>query len=196
LLLKIFLAGDKIINPTDLFERIGMVARWQPVHLGHVPILKALCTRSKQALVGVGSSNRYNLRNPFTLDERIEMLRLALSEWQNYSLIPVPDLDDGPRWRELVIHLFGKLDFFITDNPYVASLLNEDYKVIKPIELIPPEERIAVDGSLVRLAMARGEGWQELVPNEIEDLITIRRLDERFRREFGLQTLALETVKK
>jgi nicotinamide-nucleotide adenylyltransferase len=180
----------------EMFERIGMVARWQPVHLGHVPVLNALCARSKQALIGIGSSNRYNVRNPFTLDERMDMLRLVLSNWDNYSLIAVPDLDDGPRWRELVKDLFGTLDLFVTDNPYVTDLLNDDYKVIKPVELIPPDKRIAMDGSFVRLSMARGEGWQEFVPNEIEDFITIKRLDERFRQEFGLQTLALENIKK
>ncbi len=181
---------------TEDYERIGMVARWQPVHLGHVPVLHTLCERARHALIGIGSSNRYNLRNPFTLDERMEMLRLVLYEWENYSLIAVPDLDDGPRWCELVKDLFGPLDLFVTDNPYVISLLSEDYKLIKPVELIPKDKRIAIDGSLVRLAMAKGEAWQDLVPNEIEDFITIKRLDERFRREFGLQTLALENIKK
>jgi nicotinamide-nucleotide adenylyltransferase len=181
---------------SDHFERVGMIARWQPVHYGHVPILHALCTRADHALIGIGSSNRYNLRNPFTFDERMAMLRLVLSEWDNYSLIAVPDLDDGPRWREAVKELFGPLDLFITDNPYVASLLSEEYKVVRPVELIPNDKHIAIDGSIVRLAMAKGEDWQDLVPNEIEDFITIKRLDERFRREFGLQTLALETIKK
>jgi nicotinamide-nucleotide adenylyltransferase len=176
--------------------RIGVIARWQPVHLGHVPVLRALCKCSTQALIGIGSSNRYNMRNPFTFDERIEMLRLVLSERDNYTLMPVPDLDNGPRWRKLVINNFGRLDLFVTENPYVASLLADDYRIIKPVALIPEDQHIAVDGSLVRKAIAQGEGWQDLVPNEIEDYITIKRLDERFRREFGLQTLALETIKK
>ena len=112
------------------------------------------------------------------------------------DILAVPDLDDGPRWRELVKDLFGTLDVFVTDNPYVVSLLGEDYKLIKPVELIPEREQIAIDGSLVRKVMAQGEGWQEFVPNEIEDFIAVRGLDARFRREFGLQTLALETIKK
>ncbi|OGO18500.1 MAG: hypothetical protein A2Z14_19875 [Chloroflexi bacterium RBG_16_48_8] len=188
--------GETIIQGTEPFERIGMVARWQPVHSGHVPVLHALCSRAKHALIGIGSTNRYNMRNPFTLDERMDMLRLVLSEWENYTFIAVPDLDDGPRWREMVKDLFGPLDVFVTENPYVTSLLVEDYKVIQPFELIPESQRIAIDGSLVRRAMAQGEGWQDFVPSEIEDFIAVRRLDKRFRREFGLQTLALETIKK
>ena len=63
--------------------------------------------------IGIGSANRYNFRNPFTCDETADMLRLALAGRDNFELIPVPDLDDGPRWRALVIELFGPLDAFL-----------------------------------------------------------------------------------
>jgi nicotinamide-nucleotide adenylyltransferase len=173
-------------------DRIGMVARWRPVHLGHAPVLRALCDRASEALIGIGSSNRYDWRNPFTLEETIDMIRLVLVEQQNYTLIPVPDLDDGPRWRTMVIDLFGSLDLFVTDNPYVASLLDQDYRIIRPVTLVPQDEKIAIDGSLVRREMARGSGWRDLVPQEVADYIAARQLDDRFRREFGLKTLALD----
>ncbi|OQY26538.1 MAG: hypothetical protein B6243_14070 [Anaerolineaceae bacterium 4572_5.2] len=182
------------IHHNARIDRIAMVARWRPVHLGHTPILRALCDCATEALIGIGSSNRYDLRNPFTLEETGDMIRLALNGRKNYTLIPVPDLDDGPRWRLMVIELFGPLDMFVTDNPYVASLLAEDYRVIRPVELVPEDERVAIDGSMVRREMARGGSWQNLAPSEIADYITSRQLDERFRREFGLQTLALDAI--
>lgn len=172
------------------FSRIGMVARWRPVHKGHLPVLRALCQESEHALIGIGSSNRYNLRNPFTLAETTEMLHLALQGFENYTLIPVPDLDDGPRWRLMILDIFGMLDAFLTDNPYVAHLLENDYRVIRPVSLIPFHERIRLDGTQVRHAMACGEGWRELVPECIASYIVENRLDTRFREEFGLATLA------
>ncbi|MBN1967192.1 MAG: hypothetical protein JW910_21240 [Anaerolineae bacterium] len=171
-----------------------MVARWQPVHKGHLPVLRALCRRADRALIGIGSANRYNLRSPFTLEETADTIRLALDGIANYTLVPVPDLDDGPRWRGMVIDLFGDLNLFVTENPYVASLLGDHYRIVRPVELVPPGERVPVDGSLVRRRMARGEDWQALVPEAVVDYIVTRQLDERFRREFGLQTLALETI--
>ncbi|MBI1879004.1 MAG: hypothetical protein HYR94_12435 [Chloroflexi bacterium] len=185
---------EQPLHHLDRLTRIGMVARWRPVHRGHTPILRALCDRADEALIGIGSSNRYNFRNPFTLAETIDMIRLALPGRQNYTLIAVTDLDDGPRWRKMIVELFGPLDLFVTDNPYVATLLAANYRVIKPVELIPKEEKIALDGAMVRRAMARGDGWQNLVPPEIADYLTARQLDERFRREFGLQTLALDAM--
>jgi len=106
-----------------MLKKIGMIARWKPVHVGHAAILRALPSHAERALIGMGSSNRYNLRNPFTLEETKEMLNLVLDRSNSYDLIPVPDLDDGPRWRGMVKDIFGALDLFVTDNPYVANLL-------------------------------------------------------------------------
>ncbi len=183
-----------IEQPPEHVGRIGMIARWRPVHRGHTPVLRALCTRADHALIGIGSANRYNLRNPFTLDETLDMLRLALADHDNYTLIPLDDRDDIPRWRAIVIERFGPLDLFVTDNPYVTHLLGDEYPITRPVALVPEEERISVDGTMVRKAMAQGDGWVELVPKSIGDYIKAGRIDERFRREFGLQTLALETL--
>jgi nicotinamide-nucleotide adenylyltransferase len=171
--------------------RVGMIARWKPVHLGHAPVLRALCDAAVETLIGVGSANRHDARNPFSLEETSEMIRRVLHHRDGYEIIPVDDLDDGPRWRAMVVDLFGRLDRFVTDNPYVASLLRDDYALVRPVDLVPEEERVAVEGTLVRWEMARGDGWRELVPKEVAELIAARRLDVRFRREFGLQTLAL-----
>lgn len=182
------------LNMQGSFKKIGMIARWRPVHLGHEAILRALCRSGEEMLIGIGSSNRYNYRNPFTLAETTHMLELVLSEFDNRRIIPVPDLDDGPRWRVMVKEIFGALDLFVTENPYVANLLKDDYRIMRPIELIPLRERVPVDGSGVRRAMARGEEWETLVPPVIAEYIRSNQLDVRFRREFGLQTLAMETL--
>ncbi|MBN1428817.1 MAG: hypothetical protein JXB07_10560 [Anaerolineae bacterium] len=176
------------------YARIGMVARWRPVHNGQDVVLRALFRAAGQVLLGIGSSNRYNARNPFTLAETEDMLRLALGDRDNCRIIPIPDLDDGPRWRAMVLELFGALDLFVTDNPYVASLLKDDYRLLRPVDLVPPAELVRVDGSMVRIAMARGERWQDWVPEKIAHYIQHNGLDARFRREFGLETLALQTV--
>jgi nicotinamide-nucleotide adenylyltransferase len=192
--------------PAKLYQRIGMIARWRPVHVGQAAVLRALGQSAEYVLIGIGSSNRYNARNPFTLKETEDMLRLVLDEeglflnkelglhWAEVEIIPVPDLDDGSRWREMVKDLFGELDLFLTDNPYVANLMKDIYRLAKPVELAALEERVCVDGSMVRAKMARGERWQDWVPARCVEYIESRGLDERFRREFGLQTLAMETV--
>jgi len=178
--------------PMERLARIGMVARWKPVHLGHAAVLRALCERGVKALIGVGSSNRHDERNPFTYEETTDMIRLALAGRTNAEVIPVPDLGDGPRWRAMVVDLFGPLDLFVTANDYVASLLAGDYRLVRPVELVAEHERVAIDGSMVRRDMARGGEWRQLVPPEVAEYIVAKGLDVRFRREFGLRTLAGE----
>lgn len=182
------------IQPGERFNRIGMVARWRPVHRGHAAILDAMVSRADTVLIGIGSANKYNLRNPFTVEETMDMIRLVLGDTDGASLIPVQDLDDGPRWRRMLIDLFGPLDLFVTDNPYVGSLLAEDYPLIRPVRLVPESQRIPLDGTRVRREMARGDGWKSLVPDPVVEYLVARGLVDRFRREFGLETLAQETL--
>ena len=178
------------------FTRIAMIARWKPVHLGQAAVLRAMCNGAGHASIGVGSSNRYNLRNPFTLEETETMLRLTLDGCSNFEIIPVPDLDDGPRWRAIVKEMFGDLDAFVTDNPYVANLMKDDYRLMRPVDWLPPSEHIRIDGTTVRGMMAKGERWQDWVPERVAQYIQENKLDERFRREFGLETLAVQSVIK
>ncbi len=176
------------------FTKIGMVARWQPVHLGHFAILQAMVRKSEHVIIGIGSSNTYNYRCPFTLAERQTMLELVLKPHKNYTIIPIPDLNDGPRWRIMVHQLFGELDYFITANPYVAKLMENDYALLHPVELLENKDKIKINGEMVRKAMAKGENWKNMVPEEIRLFIQNNHLDERFRLDFGLETLTLDTV--
>jgi nicotinamide-nucleotide adenylyltransferase len=153
-----------------------------------------LCDCADRAVIGIGSTNKHTARNPFTLSETVDMIRLVLSGRDNSRLLPIPDLDDGPRWRAMVVEMLGPLDLFVTANPYVWSLLAAEYPLARPVDLIPVEARVAVDGTMVRRAMARGDAWRALVPGEVAAYITAGQLDERFRREFGLETLAMDAI--
>jgi nicotinamide-nucleotide adenylyltransferase len=168
-----------------------MIARWKPVHIGHAAVLEGLVASAESVVIGIGSSNRYNAKNPFTAAETADMLREALRGHSNYTVIEVPDLDDGPRWRVMVREMLGHLDLFVTANGYVRGLLMDDYKVVHPVSFVPPERRVRVSGTMVRAAMAEGgDAWRELVPPGVAELLVARGLVDRFRREFGEETRA------
>ena len=176
----------------ERFETVGMVARWRPVHLGHAAVLDGLCGAAERVILGIGSANRYDHRNPFTVEETRAMIRAVLPDRRAVTIVSVPDLGDGPRWRELVAREFGGLDLFVTANPHVADLMGAVYPIRHPTRFVPPEKKIAVDGSMVRRTLAQGGDWAALVPPEVARILRTRRLDERFREEFGLRTLAEE----
>ena len=172
------------------FARAAIIARFKPVHLGHAAVLEGLAAVAHEAVVGIGSSNRYNPRNPFTTAETAAMIGMVVAGSDNMKLLEVPDFDDGPRWRDMVVDLLGPLDAFFTANPYVRDLLAGHYRVLHPVTLVAPEKRRRVSGTMVRRAMARGEGWRELVPPAVAAYLEEHALVDRFRREFGPATLA------
>jgi nicotinamide mononucleotide adenylyltransferase len=170
-------------------RRAGFVARFRPPHLGHAAILAALAREAGTVVVGVGSANRYDVDNPFTGDETAGLLAPLLPEGRAEVHL-LPDLYDGPRWAAMVRERFGELDVFVTANPYVRSLVEGFWRVEHPLALLGEAERVAVDGTGVRRAMARGEAWERLVPVEIARALKAGGLARRFREEFGLETLA------
>ncbi|MBC8335752.1 MAG: adenylyltransferase/cytidyltransferase family protein [Anaerolineales bacterium] len=173
---------------------VAILGRWQPCHLGHRAAIHALCDRFDHVLIGIGSSNIINYRNPFSLEETIEMLQLGLEGYDNFRLVPIPDSRDEIKWCSYVEEVFGDLDLLITANPYVRSLLDHRYQISHPAKFIPRENQIPVSGTIVRRKMAQGNGWEELLPAEISKYLIENQLDQRFRREFGLSNLALDTI--
>lgn len=163
-----------------------MIARWKPVHLGHAAVLQALVETAEEVTIGIGSSNRYDAANPFTAAESAAMIGLVLPG-ARYRLVEVPDLGHGPRWRAMVTAMLGPLDLFVTANGYVKSLLENDYRVVHPVTLVPAHRRVPIDATMVRRAMARREDWRELVPAVVADYLERNGLVERLQREFGAE---------
>ena len=173
------------------FERVGLVCRWKPVHRGHAALLESLCEKAGHVLVGLGSPNARDARNPFSVEESARMIELVLRpRFSNFELVVVPDLGDGPRWAKLVREVFGPLDLFVSENAWVRELMAAYYPLAHPAELVPRERHTPVDGTLVRRAMATGADWRALVPPEVADYMEREGLVARFRREFGLASLA------
>lgn len=176
---------------------VGTLGRFKPLHNGHAPFLDSICEKSDHLKICITSSNKYNMRNPFTAQETAGMIDAYLSpKFGNYSFLFAPDFaqipgcEDGHCWRDYVADVFGKIDYLVSGNPYVKGLLDVRYKILHPFEVVPEEKRVDLKATEVRIEMAKGGDWQKLVPKEVAEYITKNKLDERFRREFGEQTLA------
>ena len=177
--------------------KAGIVGRFRPLHLGSAMLLEAICGQADEVVIGIGSSNRYNARNPFTPEETQEMIDLHLrQQFSNYHFVHIddyghlPEFRDGTKWAGEIAAAFGPLDALISVNDYVKQLLAPHYAVISGVEIIPREKWIMLSGTMVRNAMAQGSLWTPLVPGAVADYLERTGLVERFRKEFGLQTLA------
>ena len=181
----------------DKIGRVGLIARFKPLHNGGALMLESVCEKAYHVVIGIGSSNKYNARNPFTVDESKEMIdRFLAGRFSNYSFVSVPDFghipeySDGQKWREYILENYGELDHFITSNDYVRKLLEKDYDIIHPASLIPKEKQFMLRATQVRVEIARDGNWKDLVPEKVAEYLEEKALVGRFRKEFGLETIA------
>jgi len=101
-------------NPPDAAVVIG---RFQPFHDGHLSLVRRALEAAPRVVVVIGSAfQARSPKNPFTWQERAEMIRLALPEAQRRRLhcVPVRDRFDEARWladvRQAVAHAMESVE--------------------------------------------------------------------------------------
>ena len=94
-----------------MYDTAILIGRFQPVHAGHVALLREALARAHRAIAIVGSAHQArSAKNPFTWEERAAMLRNALpaQDAARLTVLPVRDCYDEPAWaqavREAVAH--------------------------------------------------------------------------------------------
>ncbi|MFN8428156.1 MAG: hypothetical protein U0X87_18105 [Anaerolineales bacterium] len=73
--------------PAKKYSRIGMIARWKPVHIGHAAILRALCNSREAALIGVGEVQIATTRATRSRSMKRATYFLVLAEFSNFQII-------------------------------------------------------------------------------------------------------------
>ena len=81
--------------------KVGVIlARMQPIHNGHIELIKKSFHENDETLVFVGSADKINERNPIPISFRTEMVRKAIQAEMkadlanmNIRVLPLDDLD-------------------------------------------------------------------------------------------------------
>ena len=165
------------------------MGRMQPVHLGHLQVIKRILDEVNEVIIGVGSAQlSHTLKDPFTAGERVMMLTKALGENKvpasSYYIIPIPDIVCNSVWVAHMEMLTPPFNYVYTGNPLVQRLfLEHSYQVTEP----PLFNREEYSGTEVRKRMLRGEDWETLVPTSVVEVIKeidgIQRLKHLSKKE-------------
>ena len=151
-----------------------LIGRMQPVHNGHMEVIKQILKEVDEIIIGIGSAQlSHELKDPFTAGERIVMMSQALAEKDvdpsRYYIIPMQDINFNAIWPSHVKMLTPPFSIVYSGNPLVKQLFCEEgYEVRQP----PLYDRLPLSGSEVRRRILNDENWQELVPQASVDLIT------------------------
>jgi len=81
------------------YDALVFIGRFQPFHNGHKAVIDAALEQAKEVIVVVGSSfAARNTRNPFTFDERRQMIKAVFPQ-DNVKVVPVSDYPyDDNKW--------------------------------------------------------------------------------------------------
>lgn len=148
-----------------------VIGRFQPLHNGHMEVLRKCAEESEHLIVGIGSAqSSHDPENPFTAGERYMMISESLKAEgiTEFSIVPVEDLNRYSVWVAHVVSMVPPFKRVYTNNPMTRRLFEEaGYEVRRS----PMYNRAVYSGTEVRRRIAAGEEWRPLVPEAVADVI-------------------------
>lgn len=148
-----------------------LIGRFQPFHLGHLAAVKFALGQVERLSIGIGSSNKSGeKRNPFTADERREMILQSVdkSELEKIEIYYIPDVDDHARWTHHVDSIVPKYDVVFSNDDFTQRLYRE--RGIRVIE-VPLRQREILSGTDIRAKIASDSAWDDLVPEGTKNVL-------------------------
>ncbi|MFW9831893.1 MAG: nicotinamide-nucleotide adenylyltransferase [Candidatus Thorarchaeota archaeon] len=149
------------------------LGRFQPLHKGHVHALKEVFGKEEKVFIVIGSAQAgFTPENPFTTSERLLMMQSALDELHipcsRFLIIPVPDIDNYPKWVDHVRSYVPPFGTVYTGSDTSEKLFSKHGISVKRISLYKKDK---YQGKEIRRRMITGEDWKILVPETIVALV-------------------------
>lgn len=143
------------------------IGRFQPFHHGHLKILSSVHTDEIFLSIGIGSSQyHHSLQNPFSYEERKEMIQDTLNDQDitAYQIYPIPDIHDPPHWVDHVKTIITDFDVIVANSQTTIKLFREHGYQIKQT---PSFDRSKLSGRHIRACIIEGKPWKDLVPKPV-----------------------------
>jgi nicotinamide-nucleotide adenylyltransferase len=146
------------------------IGRFQPYHEGHHHMVAEIADEVDELVLGIGSAgDSHTERNPFTAGERIMMVTKSLVDVDIVTYaVPIEDLDRNSVWVSHVQSMCPTFDVAYSNNPLVIQLFHEAGVEVRRS---PMFRREVLEGTDIRDKMIADEGWRELVPDAVVEVI-------------------------
>lgn len=135
-----------------------LIGRFQPLHLGHISVLKDALQKFDSVLICIGSSNKFRtLENPFTVGERHAMFKHTLDELgvspSSYRVIPIPDFGDDKKWLQHLLKTCPNFETVISGNQKVREIFQQD----RTKKVLKPQKKYRISSTEVREAIIKNQ---------------------------------------
>ena len=119
------------------------IGRFQPFHNGHLDAVRQILKENDKIIIAIGSaSNTITKKNPYTANQRLQMIRAAIGKTKNYEVILIPDINDPPLWPHYVKRLVGPFDVLYTGSRFTKECFQK-YEKTTPIKSIKKNLKIS-----------------------------------------------------
>jgi nicotinamide-nucleotide adenylyltransferase len=128
-------------------DRIGLVVgRFQPPHAGHFYLIEAALAVSDNVVIGIGSANARDEKNPFTALRREMILRSELKKNglnERVKFVYLNDYDKDTMWCDKTLeqaNQWGKINVIVGNNGLVNNIFRKKgYRALEIPELYRTE---------------------------------------------------------
>ena len=148
-----------------------LIGRFQPFHKGHLAAVNFGLAQVENLWIGIGSSNKQNeKRNPFSADERKEMISSSLdkSTSSRIQIFYIPDVNDHAKWTFHVDSIVPKYDMVFSNDDFTTTLYQKHGIKVIPVPLL---QREMISGTNIRDMIATGKNWMGLVPEGTKNVL-------------------------
>jgi len=155
-------------------KRRGLfIGRFQPFHYGHLAAIRLILKENDEIIIVIGSAqSSHSLDNPFTVGERIVMVRSVLKEEKidpsRCYIVPLPDAEMHAVWVAKVLAYCPSFNIVYSNEPLTRRLFEEMGFTIGSLPLF---RRDIYNATEIRRRMLAGEEWSSLVPPCIVRLV-------------------------
>jgi nicotinamide-nucleotide adenylyltransferase len=148
-----------------------LIGRFQPFHKGHLEAVKIGLSQVDNLWIGIGSSNKnHEKRNPFTAEERKEMILSSLDSktLERVKIFFVPDTGDHERWTYHVDSIVPPYDMVFSNDEFTITLYKKRGKSVFEVPLF---RRDVISGTNIRELIAGDKDWSDLVPEGTKQVL-------------------------
>ncbi len=125
-----------------------VLGRFQPFHKGHAILVEAALANGPTTIAIGSSQAEPSMNNPWTADEREEMIRQWLGD-REAEIVQIPDINDPPNWVEHATQYHGEGVLVTSDEQTKELYQNSDF----PVFWVDLQNRESFEGWRVRATL-------------------------------------------
>lgn len=167
------------MNGQKHYKLALFIGRFQPFHEGHLYSLRKAIGVAERVIIGIGSSNIQDRKNPWNFDSRKQMVQSVIKnlDWGRsiQAIWAVPDLYNSEQWGNMIVSRVRKEGVFESE---VVAVGNNEWTNrimrMKKIDVVEPGllRRDELEGALIREFVENNDvSWKDRVPLPVIECI-------------------------